>query len=122
MDWARYPNFRPEEFRCTATGKDGISPRLLERLQAFRTAWGKPLRVTSGYRDARHPIEAKKAKPGEHATGLAADIAVSVADRHAFVRLAFEQGFTRIGIAETFVHLGVATEADGLPSPRVWTY
>lgn len=30
----------------------------------------RPMRVTSGYRHPTHPIEAKKAKPGEHASGL----------------------------------------------------
>lgn len=122
MDWSKYPNFRKEEFKCSHTGKNEMQPRFMEKLQQFRTKWNKPMTVTSGYRDKTHPIEAKKAKPGEHSKGLCADIAVGPADRHAFVKLAFELGFTRIGVANTFIHLGVATEADGHPSPRIWTY
>lgn len=122
MDWSKYPNFRKEEFNCSHTGKNEMQPRFMEKLQQFRTRWNKPMMVTSGYRDKTHPIEAKKASPGEHSKGLCADIAVGPSDRHAFVKLAFELGFTRIGVANTFIHLGVATEADGHPSPRIWTY
>lgn len=122
IDWARYPNFSAAEFRCRHTGQDGVDPRLLDRLQEFRRIWGRPMQITSGYRHPTHPIEARKAKPGEHTKGLAADVACTALDRHAFVGLAFQLGFPRIGVAETFVHLGVATEADGHPSPRIWIY
>mgnify|MGYP003145243581 CR=1 FL=1 len=70
IDWSKYPSFTAAEMRCQHTGKDGISERLLAPLQEFRRLWGRPMRVTSGYRHPTHPIEAKKAKPGEHASGL----------------------------------------------------
>lgn len=122
IDWNRYPNFTKAEFDCKETGENAMQVRAMQAFQAFRAAWGRPMRVTSGYRSPRHSIEARKAKPGEHTKGLCADFAVGPMERHAFVKLAFELGFTRIGVAETFIHIGVATEADGHPSPRIWTY
>lgn len=122
MDWSKYPNFAAHEFDCKHTGRNEMQARFMERLQTFRTMWGRPMTVTSGYRHETHPIETKKAKPGEHAKGLCADISVTVVDRHSFVALAFQCGFPRIGVADTFIHLGMATEEDGHPSPRIWTY
>lgn len=122
MDWSKYPNFAKHEFDCKHTGRNEMQSRFMERLQEFRTEWGRPVAITSGYRAPGHPIEARKRKPGEHTKGLCADISVTALDRHAFVALAFRLGFPRIGVADTFIHLGVATEADGHPSPRVWTY
>ena len=33
-----------------------------------------PMKITSGFRHRNHPIEAKKARPGTHALGLAVDV------------------------------------------------
>jgi hypothetical protein len=53
-----------------------------------------PMKVTSGYRCPQHPIEAKKARPGAHASGQAVDIGVQGSDAHTLLRMALEAGFT----------------------------
>jgi hypothetical protein len=85
VDWSRYPNFKREEFTCRCgCGRNEMRPEFLERLQALRSVYGKPMAVTSGYRCPQHPKEAAKAQPGMHTTGLAADIGISGArGRHA---------------------------------------
>lgn len=121
IDWSKYPNFGAEEFRCKHTNKEGMQEEFVARLQKFRTAWGRPMAVTSGYRHPTHPIEARKANPGRHSNGDACDIAVTPDLAYAFVKLAMEHGFTGIGVSQRdgkprFVHL------DTRESPRIWGY
>jgi uncharacterized protein YcbK (DUF882 family) len=120
MDWTLYPDFREHEFRCRHCGVAAMKPEFLERLQTLRTAYGKPMSISSGYRCPEHPIEKAKAQPGMHATGLAADIAVSGAEAVAVLRLAMAQGFTGIGVQQKgtgrFIHLDTRTE------PTIWSY
>lgn len=113
-DWSKYPNFTKAEFNCTRTGNNDMQPEFMEALQALRTEYGKPMTVTSGYRDPTHPQEAKKAQPGQHSKGLAADIACDATEAHAIAKLAFKHGFTGIGISQKaglprFIHLDKRT-------------
>jgi len=125
-NWTAYPNFSKEEFDCKHTGKNEMQHSFMDKLQALRTAYGKPMKITSGYRDASHPIEARKAKPGAHATGMAADIAVSHTDAHEVLRIAFELGFTGIGVQQKgggrFIHLDTIENNPDQPRPHVWSY
>lgn len=123
MDWNKYPNFSAKEFDCSHCGKNEMRADFMERLQALRNAYGKPMRITSGYRCAEHPIEAKKAKPGAHASGCACDVGVEGADAHHLLSIAFQLGFTGIGVNQKgtgrFIHL------DTLKGPNrssVWSY
>ena len=81
------------------------------------------MRVTSGYRCPQHPIEAKKAAPGAHASGCAVDIGVEGQDAHRLLKLAFAAGFTGIGVQQKgsgrFIHLDTL---EGGPRPNVWSY
>ena len=100
-----------------------MNPELLEKLDQLREAYGYPIKLTSTYRSADHPIEAKKAKPGEHAYGAAVDIAcVGGEATFKLVKAAIEVGFTRIGVSRknNFVHVGVGY--DGAPPITIWTY
>lgn len=98
----------------------------MEMLTELRVAYAKPLRVTSAYRDITHPIEAKKSKPGAHATGKAADIAVERGEAYEVLKLALEIGFTGIGVAQKgsgrFLHLDICEPEDGMIRPTVWSY
>ncbi len=97
-----------------------MHPTFLARLQSLRDAYGRPMQITSGYRDPSHPVEARKVTTGAHTLGRAVDVAVQGEDRFHLVRLAMQHGFTGIGIAATFVHLDdVVSE---LPRPRIFTY
>lgn len=82
---------------------------------------GRELVVTSGYRSPEHPIEAKKSKPGEHAEGLAVDVAaVGGAPVFEIVEAAIDLGCKRIGISRksNFIHLGLSPNR----VTSIWTY
>jgi uncharacterized protein YcbK (DUF882 family) len=100
-----------------------MNPELLEKLDQLREAYGYPIKLTSTYRSPDHPIEAKKAKPGEHAYGAAVDIAcVGGEATFKLVKAAIKVGFTRIGISRknNFVHVGIGYP--GAPETTIWTY
>ncbi len=123
MDWSRYPNFKAEEFKCSHCGDNEIKEELLDKLQALRSRYGKPMRITSGYRCARHPIEAAKSAPGPHSSGLACDVGVEGADAHKLLGLALDAGFKGIGVQQKgtgrFLHLDLLNAPN---RPTVWSY
>lgn len=123
MDWTKYPNFKAAEFNCLHCGKNEMKPEFMEKLQSLRMIYGKPMRITSGYRCPQHPIEAKKATPGAHASGCACDIGVEGREAYQVVRLAFKLGFTGIGVQQKgsgrFIHLDTM---EGATRPALWSY
>lgn len=125
-DWGKYaPYFTREEFDCSHTGDCFMQVHFMDTLLRIREAYGKPMRITSGYRSATHPEERKKDKPGEHTFGCAADVAVSGVDALRLLRVALEHGVSRIGVKQDnrgteYLHLGVG--APGLPNPSLWSY
>ena len=97
---------------------EDLDPKMTEFMNKLEKALDRELVVTSGYRSPRHSLEAKKSSPGQHAQGIAADIAVSGgAQRWTIVTKAIEQGFTGIGVAKTFIHVDRRDS-----SPMLWTY
>ena len=122
MNWADYPYFTKAEFDCKHSGKNEMQPEFMAKIQLLREKYGRPIRITSGYRHWTHPVEARKGHTtGEHTRGTCADIAcTSGAERYEIIRLALQLGFPRIGIAKTFIHLGIG--GAGLPSPTIWDY
>jgi uncharacterized protein YcbK (DUF882 family) len=124
IDFKLYPNFSADEFNCSHCGKNEMKPEFMSRLQALRMKYGKPMRVTSGYRCPEHPIEAKKAKPGTHASGLACDIGADGQEAYELMKHAFALGFTGIGVSQKsggprFIHLDILEEP---PRKNVWSY
>jgi uncharacterized protein YcbK (DUF882 family) len=100
-----------------------MDPKLLEMLDTLRENYGYPIKLTSTYRSPEHPIEAKKAKPGEHTYGAAVDIAcIGGEATFKLVKAAIQTGFTRIGISRknNFVHVGIGYP--GAPETTIWTY
>ncbi len=123
-NWDRYPNFGREEFACSHTGECDMDAEFMDALQELRIAFNKPITITSGYRCPSHPIEARKAKPGSHASGCAADIAVSRGDAVQLLRLALLDGrFTGFGVQQKsggrFIHLDTLTTTN---RPMIWSY
>jgi uncharacterized protein YcbK (DUF882 family) len=116
------PNFTRAEMACKCgCGECEMRQDFMDMLQAFRTAYGRPLSVSSGFRCPNHPDEAKKAHRGSHAQGRAADIrCASGGIRHKLLTLAFEMGFSGIGVAKGFIHLD--NGHDFQARPAVWTY
>jgi len=114
-----YKHFRLEEFNCTHTNRNEMDHEFVVKLDELREKVGFPFRITSGYRDATHPAEARKKEPGTgtHCQGIAADIAVSNGfERMNLVHEAIKMGFS-IGVAKTFVHVDSRKT-----TPVMWTY
>ena len=111
-------NFTIDEFNCQYSGENQMKDSFLHKLDQLRYLCDFPFVITSGYRSADHPIEAKKDTPGTHAQGIAADIQALSGDRkHTIVKHAMAMGFTGIGIADTFIHVDTRTT-----TPVIWTY
>jgi len=120
--WELYPNFSKEEFDCKHTGENNMQHEFMKKLQQVREVFNKPMRVTSGFRSVKHPIEARKTHSnGEHTQGTCADIYCdNGTDRYRLISIALDCGITRIGIAKNFLHLGIGGK--GLPNYVIWEY
>ena len=124
--WA---NFSPREMACSHTGQVFLRKPSMDRLQAVRNAYGKPMVITSAYRSPTHPIEArKKTKSGAHTTGQAFDVLCSGENAFHIARIAFAHSFTGIGVNQIndhdqrFLHLDDAPSIPGRPRPFLWGY
>lgn len=117
-----WQNFSAIELQCSCCGKSNPNPEfkeLMDKVQILRDRVGFPLKVTSAYRCANHPIEAEKDKPGSH--NLAAiDLAVSKAEAYKVLYNAMELGFTGIGVQQKgkgrFIHLDLRGQE------TIWSY
>lgn len=127
LDWSKYPNFGPGEFRCKGEGccggKADMDDEFMKRLQELRTVCGFPFVVTSGYRCPGH--NARVNGGPAHPAGKAADIATSGGQAFALVGMAKQFGFTGLGVcqkeANRFIHLDTYDGPDA-PRPWVWSY
>lgn len=127
VTWSKYaPYFSESEFKCRHTGKCLMEPEFMDRLFHLRLTFGKPMIISSGYRDKTHPVEARKSTSGSHTTGRACDIAIQGADAVRLVQLAIQLGFTGIGVqqkgAGRFIHLDDCTVEHKLVRPTIWSY
>ncbi|MBE0659964.1 MAG: peptidase M15A [Bryobacteraceae bacterium] len=89
-------------------------------LEALRAKAG-PLKVNSAYRCPKHPVEARKSKPGFHARGLAADLAPLAVSLRAFYDVVrTEPRIKGIGVDYTagYIHVDVREAA----APVLWVY
>jgi uncharacterized protein YcbK (DUF882 family) len=123
MSW-KY--FTGKEMSCSHCGECHMDKEFMKKLDFLRECYGKPMTITSAYRCAEHPIEARKSKPGAHNTGKAADVAVSRGEAHELLTLAMQAGFSGIGIQQKgegrFLHLDTCTNNEISPRPTVWSY
>ena len=117
--------FSREELKCQATGDEGMDVEFMLIIDKMRDELGFPFPVNSGYRSPEHPIEARKERPGAHATGKAIDIGVSGGQALALIECAQKHGISRIGIQQKgamngrFIHLDVC---ENYTSPAIWSY
>ena len=97
----------------------------LDMLDFARDLYGKPMKITSGYRTVEYNQDLKargyKASPNSsHLKGFAVDIAcVNSADRWDMIDSLIKAGFNRLGVADTFIH--VDCDPDKEPF-LIWTY
>ena len=70
----RWPHFEVWEIACSHCKAVRIVPDALDKLEAARLLYGRPISLVSAYRCKEHPIEAAKSTgPGSHETGTAFD-------------------------------------------------
>ena len=99
----------------------GLQPEMLEFIKKMEDMIGRELYLTSAYRSPEHPIEAAKKRPGEHAEGLAIDVACATPTEFLEVAgTAYVLGCKRIGVSRTngFIHLGLSPNRP----TSLWTY
>ena len=90
-----------------------LNPELKDKIKELETLLGHDIIITSGFRPADHPIEAKKKSPGAHTgdgtIGDAIDAAyIGSRARYNIVKYALQIGFNRVGISKGFIHLDVS--------------
>ena len=99
----------------------------MDKVEALRLAYGKPLAVTSAARCPNHNARVSgTGRTGPHVTGRAIDLAVDRGDAYRLLRMALEAGFSGLGFqqkgAGRFLHLDDLPNAPGQPRPTIWTY
>ena len=110
--------FKLSDFNCQETGNNEMSEEFLEKLDELRHKCGFPFIITSGYRDKTHSIEARKAKAGTHARGIASDIRINNGNEaYDIIKNAQSMGFNGIGVAKSFIHVDIR---QGMPV--IWSY
>jgi uncharacterized protein YcbK (DUF882 family) len=119
LNYGKY--FTQAEFKCKHCGQVKMDQNFLDKLNLLREKYGKPMRISSGYRCSEHPSERiKVGQSGMHTTGKAADIAVEGANAQQVLMLALQLGFTGIGAQQKgggrFIHL------DTRDTPALWSY
>lgn len=124
-----WPNFRFSELkckcgRCGSTGHE-MDTAFMNALQKLRTAFGKPIIITSAYRCKNHPVERGKSTKGAHVMGVAVDISIRGADAVELLQLALQDPtFKGFGISQNgasrFIHLD--SGGGNLSRPMIWSY
>lgn len=128
MIWENYKNFSEWEFRCSYTGENRMRPEFMQKLQEIRNIFGKPMIISSGYRDFTHPLERAKEDPGEHTYGVATDINVWGEDAMQLFDIAFHCGIRRMGMNQIgalnsrFIHIGLGDTLNFNFPSALWTY
>ena len=122
-----YPHFNNDEMKCKCGCKQNkMVDSFMQRLEVLREVYGKPIKISSGYRCPNHPIEAKKSRPGAHSEGLAADISCHGEEAAIIIKLALNMGFTGIGVNQKgkarFIHIDTIENSDKFPRPWIWSY
>ena len=117
------PHFARYELQCRYSGLCKMQASYMEKLEAIRIEFAKPMILSSGYRDTlKHPAEKGKIKPGYHAQGRAVDVLVFGSDALRLIEIALRHGMGGIGInqkgskSSRFLHL------DDREDLMIWSY
>lgn len=108
VNWATIDFFNRDEFDSPDEPGSGdkMDPVFINMLDAIRLEYGKPLRITSGYRTLAHNKKVGGVRNSAHRRGRAVDIACpSSRERFHLIDLALKHGIVRVGIGKTFLHL-----------------
>lgn len=102
LDWQkRWPNFSPTELMSKGDGSLVVNYEALDKLQRLRTAWRRPMRILSAYRDPAHNTRVGGAAKSLHMQGRAFDIefvGTNDAQIVSFIFYAVKAHFTGFGL------------------------
>jgi zinc D-Ala-D-Ala carboxypeptidase len=107
MSVSESKNFSRDELKCSFSGECELEEDALNRLQALRDEWGKPIKLSSAFRSSSHPLERLKPNgPGYHHGkngngGQAFDCLIAGEDVVPFIALAIKHGFKGIGVCQS---------------------
>jgi len=124
-DW-KY--FTEDEMRCKGTGECHMDEEFMERLIRLREDFGRPMIITSGYRDIAHNIAIGGSRNSAHIHGKAVDVAVGGELAYDLIRMAIMHEFRGIGVAQRgpyekrFIHIDTMDDSNETPRPTVWSY
>ena len=124
-DWE---HFTRDEMKCNGTDECRMDEKFMERLERLRSDYGRPMIVSSGYRDISYNTTIGGSPNSAHTQGKAVDILVAGHDAFRVLRLAIIHGFTGIGESQRgmyerrFLHLDTAEDTDKSPRPWIWSY
>jgi peptidoglycan hydrolase-like protein with peptidoglycan-binding domain len=106
-------HFNISEFHCKGANcgcKETLhDPALSAYLQQIREHFGKPLKITSGYRCSSHNSAVGGASGSRHTKGQAADFTISGVAPLEIARYAELIGIKGIGLYDSFVHIDTRT-------------
>lgn len=101
-------NFKLSEFVCNdGSNEVKVDGELVERLQQLRNNLGKPIYITSAYRNESYNKKVGGVSNSQHLLGKAVDIIVKDMATHELGRQAKIVGFKGVGIYKDFVHIDV---------------
>ena len=118
IDWSRYKNFSRHEFDSPDLEGSGdcMQQETINKLQAARTVYKRPIKISSGYRTKEHNDYIGGATSSAHVKGHAVDISCKIpSDRFRLILSLLQAGFTRLGIYDGHIH----ADDDPTKSPGV---
>ena len=124
-DWL---HFSENELRCRGTEDCFMDASFMKKLGQLREDYGKPMIVSSGYRDISYNTAVGGSPNSAHTYGRAVDIVVGGEEAYRLLRLAIVHGFQGIGVSQRgkfdkrFLHLDTMDNSDKHPRPWIWSY
>lgn len=120
-----YKYFKLSEFSTPGMNNgDKMDRDFVATLDSIRADFGKPMKVTSGYRTKAYNEDLiargyKASRTSSHLKGVAADIACTNSkDRIRLIEIAIKHNIRRIGVSSKFLHL----DDDSDKPIACWTY
>lgn len=121
-DGKRWPNFKPWEFSSPDNGQLYWWPEFFDKVQAVRTALGKPININSAHRSFIYNLQIGGAVRSEHKR-LAVDISLHGHNRFDVLAACKAVGFTGFGYYQSFLHADLGRKRfwyGGKYSKKAW--
>jgi zinc D-Ala-D-Ala carboxypeptidase len=98
-------HFSDTELNCKCCNKHNMEASFLDKLEALRIAYAKPIVLNSAYRCEAHNKAVGGAKGSFHIKGRAVDVKLPNVQHQAFIELAMKHGFKGFGMGHNFLHI-----------------